>query len=214
MDFTSDSPPQSAQSALWLRSVLSGRSGTPCHQPPDVLSDNDIVRRQLSTSVSGVPLPCPDLAVLGVRPYGCPRLRSRIFGLPLHCVSLRSRVAALRRGGAAAPRTPCRATSALALARAAVRRSSLRARGACPIKRQFFRQPCRSVRCSLRAGLTVKPSAVRHSVCMVGRDPRPTPHYGDYAQKAAVVKGLRSPAATARPVGRLPLTTTTFRAFG
>lgn len=102
MDFTSDSPPQSAQSALWLRSVLSGRSGTPCHQPPDVLSDNDIVRRQLSTSVSGVPLPCPDLAVLGVRPYGCPRLRSRISV----CRSIASRFARASRRFVAAARLP------------------------------------------------------------------------------------------------------------
>ena len=131
------------------------------------------------------------------------------IGLPLHCVSLRSRVAALRRGGAAAPRTPCRATSALALARAAVRRSSLRAAGGVSYQTPVFfgnRAALSVVR--RRAGLTVKPSAVRHSVCMVGRDPRPISHCGNYAQEAEPVKGFHSPTATACP-WHLPLTDST-----
>lgn len=86
----------------------------------------------------GVPLPGPVLAVLGVRPYGCPRLRSRISV----CRSIASRFARASRRFVAAARLPPVPPAALRrrllVARAAVRRSSLRARGACPIKRQFF----------------------------------------------------------------------------
>lgn len=208
MDFTSDSPPQSALCALWLRSVLSGRSGTPCHQPPDVLSDNDIVRRQPSTTVSGVPLPCPVLAVLGVRPtvaHAC--AREYRFAAPLRLASLARRGASSRRRGCPPYPLPRYVGACLSLAPPSAAPRSARG-GHILSNASFFGSRAASVRCSLRAGLTVKPSAVRHSVCMVGRDPRPIPHCGDYAQEVEPVKGFHSPAATSRP-WRLPLTGST-----